>query len=65
MSKHEALLIAVLLVGLLLTGCSDAWPKATSQDVAVSEPVQDAARAPIGLTILHTNDNWGETEPCG
>jgi hypothetical protein len=21
--------------------------------------------APIQLTVLHTNDNWGETEPCG
>ncbi len=24
-----------------------------------------AAPAPDQLTILHTNDNWGETEPCG
>jgi hypothetical protein len=21
--------------------------------------------APLRLVILHTNDNWGETEPCG
>jgi hypothetical protein len=20
---------------------------------------------PIRLVVLHTNDNWGETEPCG
>ncbi len=20
---------------------------------------------PIQLVVLHTNDNWGETEPCG
>lgn len=23
------------------------------------------ARDPIRLVVLHTNDNWGETEPCG
>lgn len=21
--------------------------------------------APATVTILHTNDNWGETKPCG
>ena len=21
--------------------------------------------APLGLVVLHTNDNWGETKPCG
>ena len=24
-----------------------------------------ATPLPAGLLILHTNDNWGETEPCG
>lgn len=28
-------------------------------------PTAPPPPAPIQLTILHTNDNWGETEPCG
>jgi len=38
--------------------------------VAPSEPPSPTATAaptagPATLVILHTNDNWGETEPCG
>jgi hypothetical protein len=32
-------------------------PPPTSAPMPTSKPVQ--------LTVLHTNDNWGETEPCG
>jgi 2',3'-cyclic-nucleotide 2'-phosphodiesterase (5'-nucleotidase family) len=28
-------------------------------------PTATPPAAPVQLTILHTNDNWGETEPCG
>ncbi len=28
-------------------------------------PTATLPPAPVQLTILHTNDNWGETEPCG
>lgn len=28
-------------------------------------PTATPPPAPIQLTVLHTNDNWGETEPCG
>jgi outer membrane biosynthesis protein TonB len=28
-------------------------------------PQSDASPSPIQLVVLHTNDNWGETEPCG
>jgi hypothetical protein len=31
----------------------------TQTPVAVSSPM------PKQLVVLHTNDNWGETEPCG
>jgi hypothetical protein len=24
-----------------------------------------ATPEPVQLVVLHTNDNWGETEPCG
>lgn len=30
-----------------------------------SAPTATRASMPIELTILHTNDNWGATEPCG
>jgi 2',3'-cyclic-nucleotide 2'-phosphodiesterase (5'-nucleotidase family) len=29
------------------------------------EPMPTATPEPIEVTILHTNDNWGETKPCG
>jgi hypothetical protein len=28
-------------------------------------PILAPASAAVQLTLLHTNDNWGETEPCG
>ena len=28
-------------------------------------PEPTATPAPLQLVVLHTNDNWGETEPCG
>jgi hypothetical protein len=28
-------------------------------------PTSEPAPKPIELVVLHTNDNWGETEPCG
>lgn len=28
-------------------------------------PTPAPTAAPVRLTVLHTNDNWGETEPCG
>ena len=38
-----------------------AAPTSTPEPPPTSEPTP----APIQLTVLHTNDNWGETEPCG
>ncbi len=28
-------------------------------------PVPPTGTLPVQLLLLHTNDNWGETEPCG
>ena len=34
--------------------------------IATPTAVPTRAQAPaIELVVLHTNDNWGETEPCG
>jgi hypothetical protein len=32
---------------------------------ATATAVPAAGKAPLALVVLHTNDNWGETEPCG
>jgi hypothetical protein len=34
-------------------------------DAPTDTPEPTATPAPLPLVILHTNDNWGETEPCG
>lgn len=38
-----------------------ATPTSTPEPTATPLPTA----APVQLTVLHTNDNWGETEPCG
>lgn len=30
-----------------------------------TRPGEPEALEPIDLVVLHTNDNWGEVEPCG
>jgi hypothetical protein len=44
-------------------------PTATSGAVPSPTPVLSATASPMlppmQLVVLHTNDNWGETEPCG
>jgi hypothetical protein len=48
---------------------ASAVPETTADpaaDVATSPlPTAGAGRSPLPLVVLHTNDNWGETEPCG
>jgi hypothetical protein len=42
-------------------------PMPTATQVPTVEPTAPLA-TPLGsmeLVVLHTNDNWGETEPCG
>jgi hypothetical protein len=31
----------------------------------LATPAGALAQRPIDLVVLHTNDNWGETDPCG
>jgi hypothetical protein len=33
--------------------------------VATARPRPTVTPALLSLLVLHTNDNWGETEPCG
>jgi hypothetical protein len=43
----------------------EAIPSATALVVPTDTPEPTATPAPLQLVVLHTNDNWGETEPCG
>jgi hypothetical protein len=47
--------------GSATVGVSVPVPTSTSVPTPTLTPLPD----PIELTILHTNDNWGATEPCG
>ena len=40
-------------------------PLASPTVVPTSTPEPAPTPTPVQLTVLHTNDNWGETEPCG
>ncbi len=64
-SKRETLKIAVLLLGLLVTiqGCAPV--PMDSQERLPAHSTEDLTPSQIELVVLHTNDNWGETEPCG
>lgn len=74
---RSALSLAVLLVvGSLLVGCGATTPddgiEATSSafdspltQAPTTTPVPTATPTPLRFVVLHTNDNWGETEPCG
>jgi uncharacterized protein YcfL len=37
----------------------------TMPPTATVAPTTTPLPSPIQLVVLHTNDNWGETEPCG
>ena len=42
-----------------------ASPLPTPTEPPTVAPLPSPTAAPFQLVILHTNDNWGETEPCG
>jgi hypothetical protein len=45
-----------------------ALPPATamsSQASPLATATRSAGDGPFAFLVLHTNDNWGETEPCG
>ncbi len=65
MAKRGFLGVAVLLASLFLTACGGASTEVSPLSTGSPELAQDGAGTPIELTVLHTNDNWGETEPCG
>jgi ABC-type glycerol-3-phosphate transport system substrate-binding protein len=54
--------MTMLAVCLLLAGCGNASSEPGS--LSGSE-IEAGVRADLELVVLHTNDNWGETEPCG
>jgi len=72
--------VAMLVVSLLLAGCGAASQVGVQTAAPAQKPVLSTATltplptpvptptptpAPLQLVVLHTNDNWGETEPCG
>lgn len=70
--RSGMLVLLMLVLGLAASGCATggaevAAPASVAQttrqlpSLATSTPMP----APLPLVVLHTNDNWGETEPCG
>jgi hypothetical protein len=49
------------------TSGPDSSPLPTPTAEASTNPASASQAGPslMSLTVLHTNDNWGETEPCG
>jgi hypothetical protein len=57
--------LAILLLGLLVTGCGRPPADQRLQGMPSTDPAVSLTPVPLDLVVLHTNDNWGETEPCG
>jgi 2',3'-cyclic-nucleotide 2'-phosphodiesterase (5'-nucleotidase family) len=76
-SAHPRLLGFFILMGLALAlfGCSGimstptptstSMPTKTPTPIPTSTPTPTPTPRPIELTVLHTNDTWGYSEPCG
>lgn len=56
---------ALLVLLVLVSGCGQSSSNLDLLSGSGLEPASGASRGPMELTILHTNDNWGETDPCG
>ena len=52
----------LMALGLLLASCGADAPLLPPANLA---PEASPTHLPVRLMVLHTNDNWGETEPCG
>jgi hypothetical protein len=72
--KRDLFLIGFFaLIGLALFGCSGITsvqtptltPTKTPTPIPTSTPTPTPTPRPIELTVLHTNDTWGYSEPCG
>lgn len=65
MSKRDVLGITLLVLGLLVAGCGRVPADMYTEPVSTVAPAAGLTPSPLDLVVLHTNDNWGETEPCG
>lgn len=54
--------MTVLAACLLLAGCGSA---SSDPGSPADSGIEAGVRPELELVVLHTNDNWGETEPCG
>jgi hypothetical protein len=79
--RNLSLAVGLLALCVVAVGCATTTPDpgsgvsppqpvsplATSTAVPTATPVPTPTptAAPVQMVILHTNDNWGETEPCG
>ncbi len=63
------LVLVSIALGWVLAACSPARPQAEIADSPLAVPTialpPTVTPSLIELTVLHTNDNWGETEPRG
>ena len=65
--------VPLLALGCFVVGCGTLTPDVGLESTQVpietplptGTPALSPTRKPIQLVVLHTNDNWGETEPCG
>lgn len=70
--KREAIGVGFfIMIGLALVGCSGATPVPTPMPTSTPTktptpvPSPTPTSQPIELTVVHTNDTWGYSEPCG
>ena len=73
--KGSFLIGFFVLIGLVLFGCSGSMstptatltftPTKTPTPIPTPTPAPTPTPQPIELTVLHTNDTWGYSEPCG
>jgi hypothetical protein len=65
MSVRSTRVAALLILLVLVLGCGQSPSSLDLLSGPGLEPVSGPSRGPMELTVLHTNDNWGETDPCG
>jgi hypothetical protein len=79
--RYGVWISCLLLAVLVLAGCGGGaigiaqaptvqdpvspLPAPTALPQATPSALPTVTPRPISLIVLHTNDNWGETEPCG
>ena len=63
-SKRGVMGIAALLLGFVAS-CGGVPADVDRQAGPTADSAAYLAPLPLELVVLHTNDNWGETDPCG